>query len=138
MAYTAKIIGKSLEKGLLRVQVEFKSDRETFVEYFETSQSQPATWITEQVKLKLAVLESMPAVHESIVTPSEDISLSAEEQKDKASILTPRDEYAADLIRFEKYVSALAKGFTTETDAGFIELKKKLTANFKPEYLDLF
>ena len=136
--YTAKIIGKEIVRGMLRVQVEFKSDHETFIEYFETNQAQPPTWITEQIRQKLAHINKIPEMHESITTPSEEMTLTDEEIATGAGQLTPRQEYAANLAKFEKYISAIAKRITKDDSESFMELRQKLVDDFKDEYIDLF
>jgi len=136
MAYSAKIIGKVLERGQLKVQVQYKSDSDTFEEYIVVSRGQPEGWLTECIKARLADLNELPAIHEAIVTPSEEITHDIHAPEPKT--LTPREEYAADLQRFEKFVHAVARGLTTVQHDDFVALKKKLADNFTPEYLDLF
>jgi hypothetical protein len=138
MSYTAKITGKALEKGNLRVQVEFKNEKgEVFTEYFVTSQKQKESWLDEQVKAKLAHLNELPALHDSI-EQGREIVLTQEEQETGIHELTPRERYQADLAQFEKYIAAVAKGLTTDETEHFKALKKRLQDNFLPEYLSFF
>jgi hypothetical protein len=134
--YKATIGQSSIERGVLTVHVVFQDDKGTSLhEQFSTNQRQEPDWIDRQVKLKLAHLNALPSLQEAIVAGRE-ITLDAPEERD--CVESPREEYRRDLATFEKFVGALSKGFATKENEEFIALKAKLTANFKPEYLDLF
>lgn len=134
--YKAKIKDKKIVKGMVSVSVEFSSDNDSFVEVFQTNQSQSPNWIDEQVQRKLIHLNNLPTVYDSIEIDREVPLVNSEEVVLRN--LDAKEQYQDDLRKFEKFVSAIAKGLTTVEHEEFVALKKKLVDNFKPEYLDLF
>lgn len=48
------------------------------------------------------------------------------------------EEYQKNLVRYQKFVGAIRQGFADADMAEFIELKKWLRDNFRPEFLELF
>ena len=117
--------------GMLSAVVEFSNGQEVLTETFETNQTQPDSWLEEQVGKKLAHLNKMLALANSNVIGE---VFTEEEQ----AAITLKDTYKQDLASFRQFVSAIRSGFTTETNPDFIALKAKLTTNFSSEYLDLF
>lgn len=134
--YKAIISDKEFKNGVLVVGVRFEDGVNDFADSFQTNQSQPESWIEEQIKRRLAHLNALPALHDSIEVGQRIVL--EEDEKKTGIILTDREQYQADLIQFEKFVSAIAKGFTTAETEEFKALKQKLTDNFKVEYIDLF
>lgn len=134
--YRAIITDKSLANGMLHVTVYFTDDRDSFSEVFQTNQQQSFTWIEEQINRKLEHLNSLPTLLESISLGTE-ITQSQVVDSDTV-VLDERAQYEEDLKRFEKFVGAVSKGLTTAENEDFKQLKDKLTANFKSDYLDLF
>lgn len=135
--YHATIIDKQFFQGKLTVRVQFKNadDTDSFEEQFITTTTQDPMWPNEQIQRKLNDVNGIV----STVLPQ--LKLSARitpTTLNTASLDDPRADYKNDLVQFDKFVSALAKGFTDQQNADFIALKKKLTDNFKTEYLDLF
>lgn len=137
--YKATITNKVLSNGMLTVYVTFESDtHDTFDDKFETNQPQKDGWIEKQIQRKLAILNALPATADAVekgkvVTLSEPTS-----EILPPSIVDAKAQYKIDLDQFNKFVAALAKGFTDQQNNDFIALKKKLTDNFQTEYLDLF
>ncbi len=133
--YTATITSKLLAKDKLTITVRFDGNRDSFSDTFQTNQPQADGWIEEQVKRKLKALNALPFLSEKIQTGKVIIA----DTEDPVTILTnDKEQYKAALVQFEKFVSALSKGFTTKENEDFIALKQKLTDNFRTEYLDLF
>jgi hypothetical protein len=133
--YKATIVGKHIKDGLLVVTVEFANNDAIHRETFETSQPYDG-WIEEQVQRKLVHMDKLP-VHYDLVEQGKVIEV-INHKVEQISNSEDKAEYQADLTKFTKFVSALARGFTTQENEDFKVLKKKLTDNFKTEYLDLF
>ena len=130
--YTIGIVKDTLFKdGMVKVVVEFPNGQEVLTETFETNQTQPDSWLEEQVDKKLAHLNKMLALANSNGVGQEFT------EKEKAA-MTLKDTYQQDLALFTQFVSAIRSGFTTESNPDFVALKAKLTTNFNSEYLDLF
>ena len=54
-----------------------------------------------------------------------------------AKIVTP-EEYQKKLVRYQKFAAIVHMGFADADMAEFIELKKWLRDNFRPEFVELF
>ena len=137
--YSATIKNKVLVSGMLTVTVAFKDDAggNEFTEDFQTNQKQTDEWIKMMVVRKLHHLNSLPNLHEKIeVGETFDGTEKLVESTDESD--PARAEYAKKLKLFERFVSAVIRGFTSQEAEEYKVLKKYLTDNFKPEYLDLF
>lgn len=136
MTYTGKIVGKEFSNGRLHVKVQYSNGADTFNDIIETTQRQGKNWVEEQMRIRIVHLDALAAYFPTIeegkeVTPEPTAPETPLHQ-------TPRDEYAYNLIRFDKLIAAVAKGLTTSESEDFIALKKWLTDNFKIDYVDLF
>lgn len=133
--YKGKIVDSIIERGHVKVKVEFSDGTDTFHETFETNQVQKPDWIDQQIKRRLEHLNGLPTLLETIEVGKEiahDPVIAAD------AAPTERELYAANLKQFERYISAVVRGFTDEESEDYIRLKAWLKENFKPEYLDLF
>lgn len=134
--WNATVIDKEIDsRGNLSVLVDFSDGTSKIRETFATSQGQPDGWLEEQVSKKLKSLESVVAT----VVPEKGAVLG------KLPDPTPeptgdalRDAYAADIARYQQYLSAVRLGISIDTVQDFIDLKARLKDNFLPAYLDLF
>lgn len=132
--YNAKILDVHFFQGVITVLVEFSNNIDSFRDTYSTSQAQPDTWIHDHITKRLKDINSLPALLSTITVGQTIDGLPAPQE----NAPSPRQQYRSDLARFNRFVSALAMGFTTQQNDEFIALKKKLTDNFLPEYLDLF
>lgn len=135
--YKAEIKSKEIVDDRLRVIVRFYNDERSFETIYEIVQKQANNdWPYTLIKKKLDELDHLSSYKEGIVEGevARDTLASTEETK----VDDKKEEYRQDLLKFEKYVSVITKGFTTEENAVFLALKDKLATNFKDEYLDLF
>lgn len=135
--WTATVVQKKEDaKGQLTVGVEFtRDDGKVIREDYVTSQGQPDGWLEEQVSRKLKDLEAVAAV----VVPEVGTVIQ------KPIVPTPepsgdaqRVAYAADIARYNQYLSAVRLGIKIDKVQDFIDLKQRLADNFQPDYLDLF
>lgn len=133
--YKATIVDKAIVNGVLRVKVKYEDGEDAFNDTIETSQKQPASWPADQIALRLTHLNEMPAMLEAIELEKEYTAADAPAEDAAQSA---KDFYKEELHRFERFISAVAKGLTTEEHEDFITLKKWLADNFKADYLDLF
>lgn len=130
--YKAIIAGKNINNGMLNVIVDFNAETDSVREVFQTNQEQTESWLNEQIQSKLAHLNSLPALHDSIkIGPAEEVE--GDDADDEA-----RAQYIADYATFTQMVNALCQGIITSDNPDFLALKAKLAANFKVEYLDIF
>lgn len=132
--YKATVSSKSIQNGLLTVKVVFQKNDTSFEETFQSSQAKDLSWLEELVNRKLDYLNKIEDVFASVQV-NEEIK---EPTPTDTGEITDRELYAKNLQKFEKFVSVLSKGFTTQENQDFIALKGWLTVNFKTEYLDLF
>lgn len=134
--WTATVENKQIDKrGNLVVTVLFDDGTKQIREDFATSQGQPDGWLEEQVSRKLKALEDVSAV----VVP--DVGATLEklpEPTPEPSGDAQRDAYAADIARYNQYLSAIRIGVKIDKVQDFIDLKARLADNFQPDYLDLF
>lgn len=136
MKYTCEITNKDLIDGQLVVQVIFKSEDGSRIlnDSFITRSEQDEDWLKRAIKRKLKELEGLESFVETIpLGKFNDVEDVIDNQP-----LSAKDEYKADLIKFEKLVSILRKGFIKQDNKEFVELQQKLRDNFTIEYIDLF
>lgn len=127
--YQAEIVGKTISKGVLSVDVSFSNVDDTFTESFTTNQYQNGAWIGEQIERRLKHLNSLYLVKDSITigtfqTGEPPIKSGIElYQEKRAMYLNYRNEALLGLISYERPI--------------IIELKEWLVANFKDEYVTM-
>lgn len=125
--YQAEIIDKRIVKGLLSVDVSFSNGADTVLETFQTNQSQPESWIGDQIDRKLKNLNSLSGLKDSI--PIGAFQASEPPAKSEAKIYQEkRDLYI-------NYMNEARMGTIQYDRPIIVELKEWLTANFKDEYL---
>ena len=136
MSWTATVANKQIDKrGNLIVTVEFADGVKTISEDFATSQEQPDGWLEEQVGRKLKALDGIAA------TMVPDIGAVIAKPVDPDPVPAgdaAKDAYAADIARYNQYLSAVRLGIKIDKVQDFIDLKDRLRTNFQPDYLDLF
>lgn len=134
--WTATVTDKQIDKrGNLVVSVSFDNGTKQITEDFATSQEQPAGWLEEQVGRKLKALEGITAT----VVPNVGAVITKPVDPDpEPSGDAARDAYAADIARYNQYLSAVRLGVAIDKQQDFIDLKARLATNFQPAYLDLF
>lgn len=138
--YKARVQRKNFDNGTLSVTVLFTNGTENILEVFQTNRAQDDNWLDDHIQEYLERINSLPDFFQNLEIDRDVEHVPRQERlaATGGNPTNPKEEYKQDLIKFEKYVSALAKGFTTKESEDFKALKTKLTANFKPDYLDLF
>ncbi|HEY1037172.1 MAG TPA: hypothetical protein VGE62_01160 [Candidatus Paceibacterota bacterium] len=133
-SWLAEVKRREIVKDTLRVTVAFSKGDSSFDHVFETNQGQSDTWLGEMISWKIEQLKGIDAMSEKISEGVVDIgSITAAEE-----IKNHRAQYEEDLARFNKMVNATIQGIMSVDDPAFVELKQKLKAEFKPDYVDLF
>lgn len=136
--WTATVVQKKEDaKGQLTVGVEFIRDGDGKVvrEDYVTSQGQAEGWLQEQVNRKLKDLEAVAA---TVVPEVGAVIQKLPDPTPEPSGDAQRDAYAADIARYNRYLSAVRLGIPIDKQQDFIDLKARLATNFQPAYLDLF
>ncbi len=137
MGYEAKIIEKYLDKGMLRVDVEY-SLPETgirFIDSINTSCAQDEQWIFTQIKNKIKDLDAILALKDSIVN---DTIVTSEEAEEQSTELSAREQYKLDKENYEKMINAVSQGIIDKDNVALVALRQKLKDNFSIDYIDLF
>lgn len=138
MKYTCEITNKDLFDGVLVVQARFTSEDGTKIvqDSFSTRSGQDENWLTDSIARKVKELEELDTFVETI--PLGEVVLPTKTEE----VITPpssaKEEYKADLEKFNKMVQVLRQGFISQDNAEFLTLQQKLKDTFKSEYLDLF
>jgi hypothetical protein len=134
--WAATVTNKQIDKrGNLVVTVEFTDGVKTITEDFATSQEQPSGWLEEQVGRKLKALDGIAA---TVVPEVGAVIAKPVDPTPEPSGDAQRDAYAADIARYNQYLSAVRLGIAIDKEQDFIDLKDRLRTNFRPDYLDLF
>lgn len=136
--WTATVVQKKEDaKGQLTVGVEFIRDGDGKVvrEDYVTSQGQAEGWLQEQVNRKLKDLEAVAA---TVVPEVGAVIQKLPDPTPEPSGDAQREAYAADIARYNQYLSAIRIGVKVDKVQDFIDLKQRLADNFQPDYLDLF
>lgn len=138
--YTAEIISKRVQYGMLTVIVRYSNGTESFDDTIQTNQKQSDSWVYEMIARRLkdihGVLEILPKIKLGPVdlTSKEN----NKETSDANENNSPKEEYKKDLSRFNKFLEAMRIGATDDKNSDFLALKAKLKTNFDTSYLDLF
>lgn len=133
--YTAEIISKEIIEGKIVVKVKFSNGMTDIIDTFETTQGQSDNWPQQGIERKVKDLNGLSSLLTKVQIGLVDVPVPTPVEVEVQQDYT---DYKNDLALFDKYVSAMSKGFTSQQEAGFIVLKQKLTDNFKPEYLAFF
>lgn len=135
MTYTARIIEKRRENGLLKVIVEYSDGINTFRDEIASRSAQDPNWISSEVQRRLTDLEGLDILEKSIQLGPVTLK-SITTPKVKTS--RPKQEYEANYKKFTAWLEALRQGIVTVDRKAFVDLKQWLIDNWKDEYVELF
>lgn len=134
MTFSAAVIGKAWRNGQLFVELEYTDGDRLFRDTMVSRSGQGSDWVQREVARRLRDLTKLDELADSIQLGKVDIS----EDTPTVDPASEKEVYRIKLRLFEHFVSVLAKGFSTQDNQDFVDLKLWLTDNFKTEYLDLF
>ena len=135
--YTAKVINKVFDQGLLTINVEFTDGKETFTDHcvpqdkdaFNGWLKQKLEFLNHAKKTYKDLKDGDPLVVVEIPTVTPTPVLTAEE--------TARNTWLKDYERWVKVKSTLIDtGILTGNEAPLVNLKNKVKTNFLPNYIN--
>jgi hypothetical protein len=135
MAWTTEITSKIIVDGLLKVEVAFSDGKQVFKDRYETRSLQDANWLDENIKRRIADLEGVVTLADTIATGA---YIAKEPLPVDDTKITAKELYAKELAKFEKLVGVIKKGIIADDNVDFLASKQWLINNWSIDYIDLF
>lgn len=134
MAFSANVVSKFWKGGLLTVEVEYTDGARTFQDNLVSRHDQAPDWVEQAVARRLAELDGLDKLA-AVITVG---PVAPGAKKQPVFEPSPRAVYAAKLLEFEAWLSALRQGVVTVDRKAFVDLKQWLRDNWQDEYIELY
>jgi hypothetical protein len=130
--WTAEVTSKTVTDGRLDVRIQLVNGERTVAFTATTHYSRPATWLADEIKLKIQEIESIEALADSITFGAVDLEL----RKEDDPAMTARSAWLTDFYRLKKLEGAIAEKLLTADDPEYVALAQQVKADFLPEYAE--
>jgi len=136
MAYTARIIRKEKEDGLLRITVEYTNGVDIVRQNIQLNTVPDTDWLKRKIKNRIQELESLDTYVDSVEVGAVDVSgvgITIDPSDSEASIFQ-RDYYLLDKMKRAVEIGIIE---ATNTNLVALETKLKLQLQKHPDYIEL-
>jgi len=136
MAYTAKIVRKEKEDGLLRITVEYTNGVDIVRQNIQLNTVPDTDWLKRKIKNRIQELESLDTYVDSVEVGAVDVSGVGTmiDPSDSEASIFQRDYYLLDKMKRAVEIGIIE---ATNTNLVALETKLKLQLQKHPDYIEL-